>query len=123
LPRRAFAAGADPETGSVTERLWVREIDDDEGRRLVRIIRPGQWVGGDLAAGAQMVLLSARGMDAASIAKVACTSEDRVRDVVRNFDADRFGSLYPKYKGGPAEVHLGAAAGDQEDRQVQAGRA
>jgi hypothetical protein len=26
-------------TGPVSERLRVREIDDDEGRRLVRIIR------------------------------------------------------------------------------------
>src|SRR5262249_45718144 len=34
------------------------------------------------------------------IAKVAFTSEDRVRDVIRNFNADGFGSLYPKYKGG-----------------------
>jgi hypothetical protein len=33
---------------------------------------------------AQMVLLSAQGMDAAAIAKVAFTSEDRVRDVIRN---------------------------------------
>jgi transposase len=47
-----------------------------------------------------MVLLSAQGMDAAAIAKVAFTSEDRVRDVIRNFNADGFGSLYPKYKGG-----------------------
>jgi hypothetical protein len=32
------------ETGLVTERLRVREIDDDEGRRL-RIVRraPGRW--------------------------------------------------------------------------------
>ncbi len=49
---------------------------------------------------AQMVLLSAQGMDAAGIAKVAFTSEDRVRDVIRNFNADGFASLYPKYKGG-----------------------
>src|SRR4029077_6787966 len=34
------------------------------------------------------------------IAKVAFTSEDRVRDVIRNFNADGFGSLYPKYRGG-----------------------
>jgi hypothetical protein len=27
------------ETGPVTDRLRVREIDDDEGRRLVRIVR------------------------------------------------------------------------------------
>jgi hypothetical protein len=29
------------ETGPVTEWLRVREIDDDEGQRLVRIIRRG----------------------------------------------------------------------------------
>jgi transposase len=88
-----------PETGPVTERLRVREIDDDEGRRLVRIVRRGT---GSVVTWrrAQMVLLSAQGMDAASIAKVAFTSEDRVRDVIRNFNADGFGSLYPKYKGG-----------------------
>ena len=39
-------------------------------------------------------------MDAPAIAKVAFTSEDRVRDVIRNFNADGFGSLYPKYRGG-----------------------
>ena len=87
------------ETGPVTERLRVREIDDDEGRRLVRIIRRGS---GSVVTWrrAQMVLLSAQGMDAAAIAKVAFTSEDRVRDVIRNFNADGFGSLYPKYEGG-----------------------
>ena len=31
---------------------------------------------------------------------MAFTSEDRVRDVIRNFNADGFGSLYPKSKGG-----------------------
>jgi transposase len=49
---------------------------------------------------AQMVLLSAQGMDVAAIAKVAFTGEDRVRDVIRNFNADGFSSLDPKYKGG-----------------------
>jgi Winged helix-turn helix len=75
--------------GPVKERLRVREVDDDEGRRLVRIIRRGAgpvvtwWR-------AQMVLLSAQGMDVAAIAKVAFTSEDRVRDVIRDFNADGF---------------------------------
>jgi len=83
----------------VTERVQVREIDDDEGQRLVRIIRRGS---GSVVTWrrAQMVLLSAQGMNAAAIAKVAFTSEDRVRDVIRNFNADGFSSLYPKYKGG-----------------------
>jgi len=49
---------------------------------------------------AQMVLLSSQGMDVPAIVKVAFTSEDRVRDVIRNFNADGFGSLYPRYKGG-----------------------
>jgi len=87
------------ETGPVTERLRVREIDDDEGRRLVRIVRRGS---GSVVTWrrAQMVLLSAQGMDVAAITKVAFTSEDRVRDVIRNFNADGFASLYPKYRGG-----------------------
>ena len=83
----------------MTDPLRVREIDDDEGRRLVRIVRRGS---GSVVTWrrAQMVLLSAQGMDAPAIARVAFTSEDRVRDVIRNFNADGFSSLYPKYKGG-----------------------
>src|SRR5665811_2046477 len=88
-------------------RVRVRAIANDEGRRLVRIVRRGS---GSVVTWrrAQMVLLSAQGMDAAAIAKVAFTSEDRVRDVIRNFSTDGFGSLYPKYKGGhPPEFTLG----------------
>jgi transposase len=83
----------------VAERVRVREIDDDEGRRLVRIVRRDN---GSVVTWrrAQMVLLSAQGMDVAAIAKVAFTSQDRVRDVIHNFNADGFGSLYPRYKGG-----------------------
>ena len=86
-------------TGPVSERLRVREIDDDEGRHLVRIVRRGT---GSVVTWrrAQMVLLSAQGMDVAAIARVAFTSDDRVRDVIRNFNADGFGSLYPRYRGG-----------------------
>jgi len=99
--------GLSADTGAVSERLRVREIDDDEGQRLVRIIRRGS---GSVVTWrrAQMVLLSAQGMDAAGIAKVAFTGEDRVLDVIRNFNADGFGSLYPKYRGGrPPEFTLG----------------
>ena len=95
------------ETGPVSERVRVREIDDDEGHRLVRIVRRGS---GSVVTWrrAQMVLLSAQGMDVTAIARVAFTSEDRVRDVIRNFNADGFDSLYPKYKGGhPPKFTLG----------------
>ncbi len=69
----------------MAERVRVREIDDDEGRRLVRIVRRDS---GSVVTWrrAQMVLLSAQGMDVAGIAKVAFTSEDRVRDVIHNFN-------------------------------------
>ena len=85
------------ETEPVSERLRVREIDD-ECRRLVRIIRQGS---GSVVAWrmAQMVLVSAQGMAAPAIATVAFTRQDRVRDVIRNFNADGFASLYPNYKG------------------------
>lgn len=77
----------------------MRETDDDEGRRLVRIIRRGT---GSVVTWrrAQMVLLSAQGMPVPKIAEVSFTSADRVRDVIHNFNADGFDSLYPKYAGG-----------------------
>jgi len=83
----------------VAGRVRVREIDDDEGRRLVRIVRRDS---GSVVTWrrAQMVLLSAQGMSVAGIAQVAFTSEDRVRDVIHNFNDDGFASLYPRYRGG-----------------------
>ncbi|MFI7610242.1 transposase [Nonomuraea terrae] len=83
----------------MAERVRVREIDDDEGDRLLRIVRRGSnsvvtW------RRAQMALWSAQGMTVQKIAELAFTSEDRVRDVIHNFNADGFGSLYPEYKGG-----------------------
>jgi transposase len=83
----------------VAERVRVREIDEDEGGRLLRIIRRGT---GSVVTWrrAQMVLLSAQGMSVNKIAEVTFTSGDRVRDVLHNFNADGFDSLYLKYKGG-----------------------
>ena len=81
------------------EGIRVREITNDEGRRLLQIVRRSsgsvvRW------RRAQMVLLSAQGMDVAQIAKVAFTSPDRVREVLHNFNDDGFDSLAPKYSGG-----------------------
>ena len=46
------------------------------------------------------MLWSAQGMDVGQIAPLAFTSEDRVRAVIHNFNADGFDSLYPRYRGG-----------------------
>jgi transposase len=80
-------------------RVQVRTITNDEGNRLLRIVRRSS---GSVVTWrrAQMVLLSAQGMDVAGIAKVTFTSPDRVRDVLHNFNADGFDSLQPKYGGG-----------------------
>jgi len=80
-------------------RVRVREISDDEGNCLKRIVRRGS---GSVVTWrrAQMVLWSAQGMSVAQIARLAFTSEDRVRDVLHNFNADGFESLYPRYAGG-----------------------
>jgi transposase len=79
--------------------VQVRPISNDEGNRLLRIVRRGT---GSVVTWrrAQMVLLSAQGMPVAKIAEVTFTSPDRVRDVLHNFTADGFDSLYPRYAGG-----------------------
>ena len=79
-------------------RVQVREISNDEGNKLLRIVRRSS---GSVVTWrrAQMVLLSAQGMAVPQIAEVTFTSSDRVRDV-HNFNADGFESLKPRYAGG-----------------------
>jgi transposase len=97
----------------VREGLRVRELSNEEGNRLLRIVRRSA---GSVVTWrrAHMVLLSAQGMDVAQIAGVAFTSPDRVRAVVNNFNQDGFESLYPRYSGGrPPTFTLG------ERRQIK----
>jgi transposase len=90
----------------MAERVVVREISGPEGNKLLGIVRRGsgsvvRW------RRAQIVLWSAQGMDVPAIAKIAFTSEDRVREVIHNFNADGFDSLAPRYSGGrPAKFTL-----------------
>jgi Winged helix-turn helix len=95
----------------MAERVQVRDISNGEGNRLLRIVRRSS---GSVVTWrrAQMVWLSAQRMDVAQIAEVTFTSPDRVREVIHNFNADGFDSLYPKYRGGrPPTFTLAAAAG------------
>ncbi|WP_385898089.1 helix-turn-helix domain-containing protein, partial [Tessaracoccus sp. O5.2] len=75
----------------MAERVRVREITNDEGNRLLRIVRRDS---GSVVTWrrAQIVLLSAQGMEAPQIAAVTFTSADRVRDVIHNFNTDGFDS-------------------------------
>ena len=83
----------------MADRVYVRDLAPPEGNKLLSIIRRGsgsvvRW------RRAQIVLWSAQRMDVPAIAKIAFTSEDRVREVIHNFNADGFDSLAPKYAGG-----------------------
>jgi Winged helix-turn helix len=83
----------------MAERVQVRELTGLEGNKLLSIVRRGsgsvvRW------RRAQIVLWSAQAMDVKAIAKIAFTSEDRVREVIHNFNADGFESLAPRYSGG-----------------------
>ncbi len=83
----------------MVQRVQVRTITDDEGNKLLRIVRRSS---GSVVTWrrAQMVLLSAQGMEPPKIAEVTFTSPDRVRDVLHNFNNDGFESLQPRYRGG-----------------------
>ena len=83
----------------MAERVQVREITNDEGQRLLKMVRRSS---GSIVTWrrAQIVLWSAQQMDVPQIAALGFTSEDRAREVIHNFNADGFDSLYPKYAGG-----------------------
>jgi transposase len=80
-------------------RVELREISNEEGNRLLRIVRR---TSGSVVTWrrAQVVLLSAQGMTPTKISEVVFTDPDTVRDVIHNFNRDGFEALYPRYKGG-----------------------
>jgi hypothetical protein len=71
----------------MADRVGVRPISNDEGARLLRIVRRSS--GSVVWRRAQVVLLSAQGRTLAKIAQATFTSPDRVRDVLHNFNAER----------------------------------
>jgi len=79
--------------------LGLRPISNDEGNRLLRLVRRGA---GSIVTWrrAQIVLWAAQGYTVARIAEIGFTSEDRVRGVIHGFNRDGFPSLEPSYAGG-----------------------
>ena len=76
----------------MVQRVHVRTITDDEGNKLLRIVRRSS---GSVVTWrrAQTVLLSAQGMDPTAIAEVTFfTSADRVRDVIHMIASGNRGS-------------------------------
>jgi transposase len=87
-------------------RVELREITNEEGNRLLRIVRRGS---GSVVTWrrAQIVLLSAQRMSPTRVSEVVFTDPDTVREVIHNFNRDGFDALYPRYAGGrPATFTL-----------------
>jgi len=80
-------------------RVELREITNEEGNRLLRMIRRSS---GSIVTWrrAQIVLLAAQRMPATRIAEVVFSDADTVREVIHNFNRDGFDALYPRYRGG-----------------------
>jgi len=80
-------------------RVELREISNEEGNRLLRIVRRSS---GSVVTWrrAQIVLLAAQRMPPARISEVVFSDPDTVRGVIHNFNGDGFDSLYPRYRGG-----------------------
>lgn len=83
----------------MSQPLELRQISNEEGNRLLRMVRRGA---GNVVTWrrAQIVLWAAQGYPVSRIAEIGFTSEDRVREVIHNFNRDGFDSLTPKYAGG-----------------------
>src|SRR3954471_5291344 len=87
------------ERADLAARVQLREITNDEGNRLLRIVRR---TSGSVVTWrrAQIVLLAAQGMSSIRISEVVFTDPDTVREVIHNFNRDGFDALYPRYRGG-----------------------
>jgi len=80
-------------------RVELRPISNEEGNRLLRIVRR---TSGSVVTWrrAQIVLLAAQGMSPPRISEVVFSDPDTVREVIHNFNRDGFEALYPRYRGG-----------------------
>src|ERR687893_2430174 len=87
--------------------VQVRPIGNEEGNRLLRIVRRGT---GSVVTWrrAQIVLLSAQGMSPPRISGVVFTDPDTVREEIHNFNRDGFEALYPRYRGGRPQTFTSA---------------
>ena len=83
--------------------MRVRRLTDDEGRKLQRLVRRGEGKGKASVVRYRrglVVLASAGGNTVPVIARLVQTSEDRVREVIHNFNKMGMACLDPKWAGG-----------------------
>jgi transposase len=81
------------------EMVRARRLIDREGRRLLQIVRRGEH-GSVRVRRAMIIMASASGTLVPAIARLVAADEDRVRDVIRPFNAKGLAALDPRRAGG-----------------------
>lgn len=87
----------------MAEPVKVRRLSDEEGRKLQRLVRRGEGKGKASVVRyrrALIILASAGNNTVPVIARLVQTSEDRVREVIHNFNKMGMACLDPKWAGG-----------------------
>lgn len=83
----------------MAERVRVRRLTDEEGQRLLRIVRRGRGESIRMRR-ALIILASAGGTPVSSIARLVAADEDTVRDVIHSFNRIGLAALDPRWAGG-----------------------
>jgi transposase len=83
----------------MAERVRARRLTDEEGQKLVRMVRRGKH-GTIRVRRAMMILASASGNTAPAIAALVAADPDTVRDVIHDFNERGLAALDPAWAGG-----------------------
>jgi transposase len=83
----------------MAERVRARRLTDEEGQKLVRMVRRGKH-GTIRVRRAMMILASASGNTAPAIAALVAADPDTVRDVIHDFNERGLAALDPQWAGG-----------------------
>src|SRR3954464_5153211 len=87
----------------MAERVKARRLSDEEGQRLLRMVRRGEPKATKSVIRyrrAMVVLASASGNTVPAIARLVAADEDTVREGIHRFNKLRMGSLGPRWAGG-----------------------
>ena len=83
----------------MAEPVRARRLTDQEGRRLLQIVRRGKH-GSIRVRRAMIIMASASGTLVPAIARLVAADEDTVRDVIHTFNANGLAALDPRWAGG-----------------------
>src|SRR5438034_1168729 len=85
--------------GVMVEPVRARRLTDQEGQRLLQIVRRGRH-GSVRVRRAMIIMASASGTLVPAIARLVAADEDTVRDVIHAFNAKGLAALDPRWAGG-----------------------